>query len=128
LDIEYVPVITRDYLVGDEPELNMTSSGFAFIWRWQSTSPRGPIFLPDDTGGITFSFRVYNDPDWLDPDFEVKYFGWALVKEQDISYISNSPDSYNWLIEATAGNTEVRSVALDDAGVLNIRAWEINPQ
>ncbi len=128
LDIEYVPVMTRDYLVGDEPELYMTLSGFAFIWRWQETPDRGPLFWSDDTGALTFSFRVYNDPVWLDPAFEAKSFGWATVKEQDISYITNAPDSYNWLIEATAEDTEVRSAVLDDAGLLNIRAWEINPQ
>ena len=50
------------------------------------------------------------------------------MKEQDISYVTNAPDSYKWLIEATAEDTEVRSGVLDLLGALSIITWEIDLQ
>jgi len=98
---------------------DMVSGGFQFVWRWQST--QGPRFSSGDTGTLSFSFKVY-DPGW---DYSL-YFIWVLVQEQDISFVTNAPDSYKWLIEATAGDTEVRSAVLDHSG-LHIMTWEINP-
>ena len=117
-DIDYILVITRDYLEGDEPELKTVPGGFAFIWRWPKTPPRG---------ALNFRFRVYNVPGWLDPEWEASYYGWATFKEQDISYVTNVPDRYKWLIEATAGDTTVLSAILEETGTVHMLTWEINP-
>jgi len=109
-------------LESGSPETKFSSGGFAFIWRWESN--QGPLFDQNNRdGAFSFKFKVY-DPDW---EYTL-YFVWATFKEQDISYVTNAPDLYRWLIEATAGDTEVRSLVLDELGTLDILTWEINPQ
>ncbi len=124
-DINYVFIVTRDHLEGDEPELKTVPGGFAFIWRWEQN--KGPEFTTGNTGELNFRFRVYNVPGWLDPNWEASYYGWATFKEQDISYVTNVPDRYKWLIEATAGNTTVLSAVLEETGTVHMLTWEINP-
>jgi len=121
-DIVYTPVITSGYLEEGSPETKIASGGFAFIWKWQETPARGPIFNPDDTGVVSFRLKI-DDPDWSYSDC----FLWATFKEQDISYVTNAPGLYKWLIKATAGDTTVRSVVIEDFGALSILTWEIDP-
>lgn len=120
--IVYTHVITSAYLEDGVPETKIASGGFAFIWRWQENPCRGPIFSADDTGAVSFKFKIH-DPDWSHSDC----FLWATFKEQDVSYVTNAPGLYKWLIEATAGNTTVRSVIIEDIGALSILTWEIDP-
>jgi len=107
----------------NSPSVKFASGGFAFIWRWEHN--QGPRFDSDNpNAGFSFKFKVHN-PDWA----HSLYFVWSTYKEQDISYATNAPGLYKWLIEATAGDTMVRAVVLEDAGSsVNILTWEINPQ
>jgi len=103
------------------------AGGFAFIWTWKLfdgtkwTQHQGPLFNNGDTGALSFKFKVY-DPEWV---YSI-YFVWALVKQDDISFVTNAPDSYQWLIVATAGDTEVSSAVLQLCGSLDIRDWEVS--
>ena len=119
LDIVYTPVITSDNLQDGTPEINIASGGFSFIWKWHEHY--GPVFTTtDNTGSISFKFKIH-DPDW-------SYSGcflWATFKEQDVSYVTNAPGIYKWLIEATAGGTTVRSVVIEDTGAVTILTREI---
>ncbi len=118
-EITYTPVFTDVNLENITTE--RVSGGFTFIWRWQNN--QGPRFDQNNRdGALSFTFKVY-DPLW-EP---LIYFGFATFKEQDISYVTNAPGSYNWLIEATAENTGARSAVLYHAGLLNVLTWEINP-
>jgi len=119
-DIAYTPVMTSADLEDGSPETKVASGGFSFIWRWGETPPRGPIFNYD-TGAVSFKFKILN-PDWSYSDC----FLWATFKQQDISYVTNAPGLYKWLIEATAGDTRVRSVVIEDIGALSILTWEID--
>lgn len=119
-EIAYTPVITSDFLEAGSPETVAGSGSFAFIWRWQNN--KGPRFFSDDTGSLSFKFRVL-DPGWEDSLF----FIWATFQEQDISYVTNSPGNYNWQIEAVAGDTTVRSFVLGGVGQVGILTWEVNP-
>ncbi|GAI96632.1 unnamed protein product, partial [marine sediment metagenome] len=121
-DIVYTPVMTSAYLEDGSPETKITSGGFSFIWRWGKTPPLGPIFGPDDTGSVSFKVKI-DDPDWSYSNC----FLWATFKEQDVSYVTNAPGLYKWLIEATAGDTTVRSVVIEDFEALSILTWEIDP-
>lgn len=115
--------ITFDQLQTDSPETKIAAGGFAFIWRWEQN--QGPKFNPQDTGGFSFKFKI-NDPDW-EPRI---YFVWATIKQQDISYVA-SADFWRWLIEATAGDTNVQSAILEEivqgTTTVHILIWEINP-
>ncbi len=122
-EVGYTPVITSDFLEAGSPETEQGAGSFAFIWRWQWNE--GPRFFPDDAGSLSFKFRV------LDPSWEYSlFFIWATFKEQDISYVTNSPGSYNWQIEATAGDTTVRSYVVKVEGIdaVGVLTWEINPE
>ena len=107
-----------DGLLDDSPEVKFTSGGFAFIWRWEVSPPA--IKFEDDLG-FSFKFKVH-DPDWA----YSSHFVWSVIKRQDISFATNAPDLYKWLIEATAGDTTVQSVVFENIGDLNILTWEIN--
>ncbi len=110
-----IPVITFDYL--ESTQTKIASGGFAFIWRWQNN--KGPLFDKNNRDGtLTFKFKIH-DADW---DYAIA-FVWATFKEQDISFVTNA-DFYKWLIEATAGNTTVRSAIIEDAGALSVLTWE----
>lgn len=110
-----IPVMTFDYL--ESVEIKTACGGFAFIWRWPHNL--GPLFDKDNRDGtLTFKFKIH-DADW---DYSIG-FVWATFKEQDISYVTNA-DFYKWLIEATAGNTTVRSALIDNDGALSILTWE----
>ncbi|MBA7485015.1 hypothetical protein ES707_20549 [subsurface metagenome] len=119
-EVVYTPLMTSDFLEAGSPETVLGSGSFAFIWRWQKNE--GPIFLSDDTGSLSFKFRVLN-PSW---EYSL-FFIWATFKEQDISYVTNAPGSYNWQIEAVAGDTTVRSFILGGGGQVGILTWEVNP-
>jgi len=113
-------VITFDNLQVGSPETKIVPGGFAFIWRWEHP-PQDPQFDKNNRcGAFSFKFKIY-DPDWA---YSV-YFVWSTFREQDISYIT-SRDYYKWLIEATAGDTTVRSVVVAETGA-DILTWEINP-
>jgi len=118
-DIIYTPVITSVSLLDGSPETKIASGGFSFIWEWHEHY--GPIFTPDDTGAVSFKFKIL-DPDWSYSDC----FLWATFKEQDVSYVTNAPGLYKWLIEATAGDTTVRSVLIEDTGAVSILTREID--
>ena len=105
------------------PEKKLVSGGFTFLWRYESTN--GPEFTAQDdeiVGSFNFNFTVA-DPFWS-PSI---YFIYGTVKEQDISYITNSPGYYEWLIEATAGDTTIRSAIIEENGFVDILTWEIDP-
>lgn len=106
-------------LLDDSPEVKFSSGGFAFIWRWE-ISP--PAIQFDADLGFSFKFKVY-DPDWA----YSLYFVWSTLTRQDISFATNAPNLYKWLIEAEAGNTTVQSAMLEEFGVVNILTWEVNP-
>lgn len=111
-DIVYTPVITSSV-----PETKI-AGGFAFIWRWED----GPIFSTDTgavTGAVSFKFKIH-DPDWSYSNC----FLWVTLRQRD-GYGTNAP-GYKWLIEATAGDTRVRSVVIEDIGALSILTWEID--
>jgi len=121
-DIVYTPVITSGYLEDGSPKTKIASGGFSFIWRWE----KGPNFDKDNRGGaVSFKFKIH-DPDWSYSNC----FLWATFKESDISYVTNTPGLYKWLIEAAAGGTRVRSVVIGDVieetGAV-ILTWEIDP-
>jgi len=113
--------ITFDQLETDSPETKIAAGGFAFIWRWE----KFPKFNPQDKGGFSFKFKIH-DPDW-EPRI---YFCWATIKQQDISYVA-SAEFWRWLIEATAGDTNVLSSVLEEiveeTTTVGILTWEINP-
>ncbi len=120
-DIVYTPVIVADGLEAGSPELVTGSSAFAFIWRWGESPYTGPLFNSGDTGSLGFKFKI------MDPDWEYSnYFIWATFKENDVSYVTSDPDSYNWLIEATAGDTTVRSYVLTGVVGVDVLTWEIS--
>lgn len=113
------PVITLNNL--ESTETKTTTGGFSFIWRWLHNL--GPNFDQDNRdGALSFKFKIY-DANWESS----VYFVWATFKEQDISYVTNAPGFYKWLIETIAGDTTVRSVVIEDIGALSILTWEINP-
>ena len=115
-------------LQAGSPQNKYVQDGFTFVWRWETTPPQGPIFEPESEGAFTFTFRIYNDPDWPSPRLEPFCFVWSTYRQQDVSYATSDIDLYRWLIEATAGDTTVRSVILAEGGVLSdILTWEINP-
>ena len=106
-------------LLDGSPEIKFTSGGFAFIWRWE-VSP--PAIKFDADLGFSFKFKV------LDPDWAYKlYFVWAVVRRQDVAFVTNAPDLYKWLIETSTGDTELRTVAFEQIDALDILTWEINP-
>jgi len=106
-------------LLDGSPEVKFSSGGFAFIWRWELSPPA--IKFNADLG-FSFKFKVY-DPDWA----YSLYFVWSAVTRNDISFATNAPSLYKWLIEAEAGDTTVQSAILEKIGVVNILTWEINP-
>lgn len=119
-------VITFENLEASSPETKIVPGGFAFIWRWVKNS--GPTFdnnpnNPNNSGAFDFKFKVHS------PGWEYKlYFIWSTFKEQDISYVTNAPDLHKWLIEATAGDTKIRSAIVEETdGLVTILTWEINP-
>ena len=117
-DVTYTLAMTDDNLVGVTAE--RVAGGFHFVWEWEKN--QGPVFDQcQRTGSIDFKFKVH-DPDW---EYQL-YFIWALVKEQDISFVTNAPGSGKWLIEATAGNTEIRSAVVQLTEGIGILTWEIN--
>lgn len=120
--VVYTPVMTSCCLEDGSPETKIASGGFSFIWRWGKNPPRGPIFYPDDTGAVSFKFRIH-DPDWSYSNC----FVWNTFKEPDIAYVTNAPELHKWLIEAKAGDTTVRSLIIEDIGALSILTWEIDP-
>ena len=113
-------VIDFTYLQEDSPEVKFSSGGFAFIWRFKKNQIE---FNPSNpSGGFIFRFKVY------DPLWEYKlYFVWSTVTRQDISFATNAPDLYKWLIEAEAGDTTVQAAILEEIGAVNILTWEIDP-
>jgi len=116
-EITYTPAMTDDNLVGVTAE--RVAGGFHFVWEWEKN--RGPLFGGcQSTGSIHFKFKVY-DPDW---EYGL-YFIWALVTEEDISFVTNAPGSGKWLIEATAGNTEIRSAVVQLTEGIGVLTWEI---
>ena len=116
-------VIHFDVLEEGSPEKKFSSGGVSFIWRFVTTGPNKIVFSDaDPDGGFIFRFKVY-DPDW-EPTI---YFIWAVVKRQDIAFATNAPDLYKWLIEATTGDTTVRSAVFEEPGGVSILTWEIDP-
>ena len=113
--ITYTSPMTTEGLEDGSPETKVASGGFTFIWKWEET-----WFNPGDTGTVSFKFKIL-DPDWLYSDC----FLWATFRQQDGSCATNAPDLNKWLIEATAGDTRVRSVVIEDIGALSILTWEI---
>jgi len=114
-EVVTIPAMTLDYLASTETKT--ASGGFAFIWRWQNNL--GPTFDKNNRDGtLSFKFKIH-DADW---DYTASFI-WATFKEQDISFVTNA-ELYKWLIEATAGNTTVRSAIIDNAGALTILTWE----
>lgn len=112
-----------NFLEASSPEKKIVSGGFTFLWRWQNN--KGPEFENKDgarEGSFSFKFTV-SDTDWSPAIF----FIYGTVKEQDISYITNSPGYYQWLIEATAGDTLIRAAIIEENGFLNVLTWEIDP-
>lgn len=118
-DIVYGPVITDENL--ESIETKVASGGFAFIWRWEKN--QGPNFAKDETGTLSFTFKVL-DPDWT---YSI-YFVWSTYKQQDIAYVT-SGEVWKWLIEATAGDTTVRAGIVEETSPTgaSILTWEINP-
>jgi len=113
-------VVNFDHLQAGSPERKFTSGGFAFIWRFEKNEIVLSTGTP--TGGFDFKFKVY-DAQWA---YSV-YFVWATVTRQDISFATNAPDLYKWKIEATAGDTDIRSVVFEQIDALDILTWEVNP-
>ena len=114
--ITYTSPMTTEGLEDGSPETKVASGGFAFIWKWES-----PWFNPDDTGTVSFKFKIL-DPYWSYSDC----FVWATFRQPDGSCATNAPGLHKWLIEATAGDTTVRSVVIEDIGALSILTWEID--
>ncbi len=116
-------VMHFNFLEADSPEKKIVSGGFAFLWRWQNN--KGPEFENKDgerEGSFSFKFTV-SDAGWQPSIF----FIFGTVKEQDISYITNSPGYFQWLIEATAGDTTVRAAIIEENGLVDIITWEVDP-
>jgi hypothetical protein len=120
-DVVPTPIITFDDLQAGSPETIISPGSFTFLWRWENN--QGPVFDNDDRdGALSFKFKIY-DPAWESS----LYFAFATFKEQDISYVTNQPDSYVWVVESTAGDTMVKSVVLGTAGALEVLTWEVSP-
>ena len=120
-DIVYTANITDENLEASSPETIITTEGFSFLWRWETTPDRGPILGDGDTGALSFTLRIY-DPGW---EYSV-FFAFATTKEQDISFVTSNPSPYKWLIEATAAGTEVSSSIIEYiTGTLAVTSWEI---
>lgn len=119
--INYTGAMTGENVALSDNTTEIVAGGFQFVWEWENN--QGPVFQGPScgTGGLDFKFKVH-DPEWK---YQL-YFMWALVKSQDISFITNAPDSCKWLIEATAENTEVRSAVMVLSGEVGILTWEIN--
>jgi hypothetical protein len=124
-DIIYTPKISATNL--QSVNSDNVAGGFAFIWTWKlfdgkKWSPHeGPLFNNGDTGALSFKFKVY-DPEWV---YSI-YFVWALVKQDDISFVTNAPGCYQWLIVATAADTEVSSAVLQLDVSLDILDWQVS--
>ena len=116
-DPVYGPVITSDNL--ESIETKIASGGFAFIWRWLKN--QGPNFAPDDTGTLSFKFKI-DDTGWQ----YATYFVWSTYKQQDVAYVT-SGELWKWLIEAHAGDSTVKAGVIPQAVGANILTWEINP-
>jgi hypothetical protein len=115
--INYTGAMTEGTLIDIRTET--VAGGFQFVWEWDKKYPE--FSGCNSTGGLDFKFKVY-DPEW---EYQL-YFIWALIISQDVSFITNAPDSYRWLIEVTAGNTEVKSAVLVLSTKVGILTWEIN--
>jgi hypothetical protein len=113
-------VITFTDLEVGSPQAKIVPGGFVFIWRW-ATYPTFDATKDKIDGAFDFKFKIYN----LDWGYTL-YFVWSTFKQQDISYVTNAPGLCRWLIEATAGDTTVRSVVIGDIEGLSILTWEIN--
>jgi len=116
-------VMHFNFLEAGSPEKKTVSGGFTFLWRWQNN--QGPEFQDKDDdreGSFSFKFTVA-DADWSPSIF----FIYGTVKEQDISYVTNSPGYYEWLLEATAGGTTVRAAIIEENGFVDVLTWEIDP-
>lgn len=110
-----------DDLQEGSPETKFIAGDFGFIWRWEKN--KGPEFSPDDEGRFIFRFKIYDETTW-EP---LLSFVWSTFRQQDVSYATSDIDLGKWLIEATAGDTEVMSAVLGKVGTANILTWEINP-
>jgi hypothetical protein len=118
-------VMHFNFLQADHPEKKIVSGGFTFLWRWDTTPHRGPLFRDQDgerEGSFSFKFTV-EDTGWAPSIF----FIYGTVKEEDISYVTNSPGYYEWFIEATAGDTTIRAAIIEDNGFVDVLTWEIDP-
>lgn len=114
-----------NFLEAVSPEKKIASGGFTFLWRWETNPSQGPEFENKDggrEGSFSFKFTV-SDTAWSPSIF----FIYGTVKEQDISYITNSPGYYQWLIEATAGDTTVRAAIIEENGLIDVLTWEVDP-
>lgn len=107
-------------LLEGSPETKFTSGGFAFIWRWEKSPPA--IKFNADLG-FSFQFKVH-DPYW---EYSL-YFVWAVVTRQDIAFVTNAPGLYKWIIETSAGGTDVKTVVLEQIDSLYILTWESSLQ
>ena len=126
-DIEYLGAMTDTTLDASSPEVKHSASSFGYIWRWNPPNNDKPSFRYDNPGGsLSFRFRV-NDGSWT----ATYFFIWALVGSADVSYITNAPGLFNWIIESTASDTTVRSYVLagllDGSSEVHILTWEVNP-
>jgi len=114
-----------DNLEAGSPEAKIVPGGFAFIWRW--LSGQGPEFHaggndPETIGDCYFNFRIYS----LDWGY-VLYFAWGTFEpRENVNDATTEPGGGKWLIEATAGETWVRSIVVKGTSVA-ILTWEINP-
>jgi hypothetical protein len=118
-------VMHFNFLQAGSPEKKTVSGGFTFLWRWEQTPYRGPLFEDKDgkrEGSFSFKFTV-EDTNWSPSIF----FIYGTVKEEDVSYITNSPGYYEWLIEATAGDTTIRAAIIEENGFVDVLTWEIDP-
>ena len=116
-------VMDFTFLEAGSPEKKLVSGGFTLLWRWQNN--QGPEFKDQDgqrQGEFSFNFTIA-DAGWS----PTIYFIYGTVKEQDISYITNSPGYIEWLIEATAGDTTVRTSIIEENGFVDVLTWEIDP-
>ncbi len=121
-EINYTPVMTAEDLEGGYPALSVSAGSFAFLWKWGKGMNEGPVFTPDNRDGtLSFEFTVW-DPEW---EYDI-YFIWATFQSQDISFITNAPGIFNWLVEATAGGTTVTSYLVGGPGMASILSYEID--
>jgi hypothetical protein len=121
-ETDNITVITFDNLDVDSPETKIVQGGFTFLWRWEKN--KGPIFQNKDglrTGSLLFKFKI-NNPDWN----IANSFIFATIKEQDVSYVSNS-DMSKWQVEVIAGNTKLISYIILKEDQTSILTWELNP-